>query len=327
MSATLIASIVGVVLGGLGLVAGLIGYVQGSAALRRAVVTRQRAAAAEEAALQAGARAEASARAAERALDRLRDMGVDPRLLVTGPTTTLEPGRVERPDEATEDASDSDVPEADDPADAGPPPAPDAAPEPAQREDAGTESFGPDEVGDPPPTDSAEPPGMRGEAPATDGGGSGDDAADPPGASDPQQPAKARTGGQVAAGEQTAPPMDWAEAVRTGSIPLPARSRGTYAAPRRTPKAEPAPVRFEVRAVGRQRYEAVNVGDVDAVDAIVEGIGDDGHLVRPLAITPATVAPQGALAFSVLRVEGRPPVAQVRWRRDGDTAAQDLRIE
>ncbi|WP_375388062.1 hypothetical protein [uncultured Amnibacterium sp.] len=129
----------------------------------------------------------------------------------------------------------------------------------------------------------------------------------------PEPPARSATG-QVTAGLQDSPPLDWAEALRTGAIPLPAVSRGTYSAPR---KGKDAPVRFELRAVGRQRYEAVNVGGATAQQATVEGTGDDSHLVHPVETVAKAIGPGEALAFSVLRVEGRRISVRVTWLREG----------
>jgi hypothetical protein len=132
-----------------------------------------------------------------------------------------------------------------------------------------------------------------------------------------EPPTAARSAtGQVTAGLQAAPPMDWQEALRTGAIPLPTVSRGTYAAPRKKSDRDPAaPIRFELRAVGRQSYEAVNLGGFTAEQAVVEGTGDDRHLVRPASSKPSAVEPGKALAFSVTRVEGRRISVRVTWLR------------
>lgn len=297
-SVALIASIVAVVLGSLGLVGGVIGYVQGTAALRRATLIRQRASAAEEAALQARTQAEQSARIAQSVLDRLNALGVrslgDVADQPTGPL--ILPARV--PPQETR------TPTPAPPADS-PPPADPPAP-------------------DPPAPDSVTPdPPPRAVAPAEGGAGSGDsvtkslDPAPPVEAEEEATPVRSATG-QVTAGGQESPPMDWAEVLRTGAIPLPARSRGTYSAPaKRSKQAPTGPARFEIRAVGRQRYEAVNTGGTTAEQAAVAGTGEDRHLVSPLETRAKPVPPGAALAFSVLRVEGRNVSVRVSWLAAG----------
>ena len=118
--------------------------------------------------------------------------------------------------------------------------------------------------------------------------------------------------------------MDWAEALRTGAIPLPSRSRGTYAAPAKSKPKEPGPALFEIRAVGRQKYEAINVGGVTAEQAAVEGAGEDRHLVRPVETRAKPVQPGQALAFSVLRVEGRTVSVHVTWLAAGSQQQAEL---
>lgn len=141
------------------------------------------------------------------------------------------------------------------------------------------------------------------------------------------------TGRQVSAGAQAAPQLNWAEALRTGAIPLPAVSRGTYAAPAKGPRRRtapsspsPAPARFEIRHVGRQRFEATNVGGTTAEDALLEGTGEDRHLVSPVETRPKAVLPGAALAFSVLRVEGRSVSVLVTWQVGGTPTRAELPV-
>jgi hypothetical protein len=133
---------------------------------------------------------------------------------------------------------------------------------------------------------------------------------------EPALPERSATGQVNARGQQVS--MDWAEALRTGAIPLPSRSRRSYAAPSKAAGQPLGPPRFEIRAVGRQKYEAVNVGGATAEQAELEGAGDDSHLVRPVEARPKPVEPGGSLAFSVLRVEGRKPSVHLRWMLGGD---------
>ncbi|MGT2425211.1 hypothetical protein [Amnibacterium kyonggiense] len=132
--------------------------------------------------------------------------------------------------------------------------------------------------------------------------------------------------GQVTAGTRGTAPMDWAEALRTGAIPLPARSRGTYSAPSKAKGQPLGPPRFEIRAVGRQRYEAINVGGATAEQASLEGAGDDSHLVRPVEARPKPVVPGSSLAFSVLRVEGRDVAVRIMWMLNGDEEQIELPV-
>lgn len=120
--------------------------------------------------------------------------------------------------------------------------------------------------------------------------------------------------------------MDWAEALRTGAIPLPSRSRGTYAAPKKAAGQPMGPARFEIRAVGRQKYEAVNIGGATAEQAAVEGTGEDGHLVRPMDPRAKAVTSGAALSFSVLRVEGRRVTVRVSWLERGEERFEELPV-
>lgn len=297
-SVALIASIVAVVIGALGLVGGVIGYVQGTAALRRATLIRQRASAAEEAALQARTQAEQSARIAQSVLDRLNALGVrslgDVADQPTGPL--ILPARVP-PQETPTPTS---LPAAPPPPPATPPtPAPPADPPPP--DPPAPDPPAPDSVTPAPPAPDLPP---RAVVPPVEEG-------------EEATPSRSATG-QVTAGGQESPPMDWAEVLRTGAIPLPARSRGTYSAPaKRSKQAPTGPARFEIRAVGRQRYEAVNTGGTTAEQAAVAGTGEDRHLVSPLETRAKPVPPGAALAFSVLRVEGRNVSVRVSWLAAG----------
>lgn len=151
----------------------------------------------------------------------------------------------------------------------------------------------------------------------------------PPTEPDPEAPVSALRSdtARVTAVGGEAPPMDWAEALRTGAIPLPSRSRGTYAAPDENAKPpRRGPARFELRAVSRQQFEAVNMGAEAAPNAIVEGVGDDRHLIHPLDARPVTVLPGRSLVFSVLRVDGRHVSVHISWDRDGERAETELRL-
>lgn len=318
-SVALIASIVAVVLGALGLVGGVIGYVQGTAALRRATLIRQRASAAEEAALQARTQAEQSARIAQSVLDRLNALGVrslgDVADQPTGPL--ILPARVPPQEPLTPLPTATPSP----PAPSPPIPDPPADPPPP------ADSPAPDPPTPDPPTPDLPP---RAVAPSEGGAGSGDsvtkspDPATPVEAEEEATPGRSATG-QVTAGGQESPPMDWAEVLRTGAIPLPARSRGTYSAPaKRSKQAPTGPARFEIRAVGRQRYEAVNTGGTTAEQAAVAGTGEDRHLVSPLETRAKPVPPGAALAFSVLRVEGRNVSVRVSWLAAGTEERVEL---
>jgi hypothetical protein len=146
-------------------------------------------------------------------------------------------------------------------------------------------------------------------------------------AQEPEPPARSSTG-QVVANVQEAPTMDWEEALRTGAIPLPSVSRRSYSAPARTLKRDEAgPARFELRAVGRQRFEVVNVGAATAEQAVVEGIGDGRDLVTAAETDPAMVRPGAALGFSVLRVVGRKVSVRVSWvGAGGDPQSVELAV-
>jgi hypothetical protein len=364
-STALIVSIVAVVLGALGLIGGGIGYVQGTAALRRATLTRQRATVAEEAALQARTRAEQAVRTAQSLLDRLGGVGVRsigdvadlptgplvlaPRLAAgTGasavPETEVPPpmrtprapetespfGRpvtelVDVPDPASSDSTAAaDVSAADPtavPAGTGPTLLPPAT---------GPASLPPGGSTDVPR--APEPNVGRIESaaetvpvPAPPEGEEQSDP-DPEPESEVLAPPQRSATGQVNAAPRGVSPMDWAEVLRTGAIPLPSRSRGTYAAPNKAKGQPIGPVRFEIRAVGRQKFEAVNVGGVTAELAAVEGAGDDSHLVRPLELSAKSVAPGASLAFSVLRVEGRQVSVHLTWMSGGDEEQAELAV-
>jgi hypothetical protein len=401
-STALIVAIVAVVLGALGLIGGVIGYVQGTAALRRATLIRQRAAAAEEAALQAKLQTEQAVRTTQSLLDRFNGVGTraidDVADLPTGPLV-LPPravpalpavdGFAAPPVPAPSSARTSSLPMPDwalqrDPepepaspfarpstgpvwtgSDIVPPtagPAPEAdtgsiqlapstgpiatdAAEPAPSSgtaeiepSAGVTSLQTETVSR--PADEAEPaaeprraaeaepvlddePPPDGEtAPAAGAASEPDPAPDEEGVVPPQRSST----GQVNAAPRGISPMDWAEVLRTGAIPLPSRSRGTYAAPPKAKGQPMGPARFEIRAVGRQKYEAVNVGGVTAEQAVVEGAGDDRHLVRPVETRAKSVAPGASVAFSVLRVEGRQVSVHLSWMAGGDDAEVELPV-
>ena len=89
-------------------------------------------------------------------------------------------------------------------------------------------------------------------------------------------------------------------------------------------RREDPEARFEIRAVGRQRYEAVNVGGATAEQAAVEGAGEDRHLVRPVETRAKPVQPGESLAFSVLRVEGRTVSVHVTWLAAGSEQQVEL---
>ena len=351
----LIAAIIAVVLGALGLVGGVIGYVQGSAALRRATLIRQRASAAEEAALQAKTQAEQSARTVQNILDRLNALQVrslgDVADLPTGPlilpsrfAPPVTTGEVRVPPvspyappppalRAAASIRDIAVPPTTGPtpvapttgptslprvagpasvtAEPGPEPESESEPEP-EPEPAVESEPAPKAVAQPvatpepavEPQPSHEPEPSPEPAPAEE--------PEP----EPEPPVRSATG-QIVAGGAAAHPLDWAEALRTGAIPLPPRSRGTYTAPDKAKGQPTGPARFEIRAVGRQRYEAVNVGSVTAEQATVEGAGDDSHLIRPVEARAKPVQPGASLAFSVLRVEGRSVSVHLSWLSAG----------
>lgn len=348
-TAALVISIVAVVIGGVGLIGGVIGYVQGTAAVARATHARQRAVVAEEEALKARAAAEATARASEALLRQSREAAPrGPQQPGTALAATPEPttGATPLPETTAPPASTTgpvavplrhplevvvtpellglkSVPSLPaDPVGAG-------LPQEWQPAEAFTVPLTPEA-----PAEGSEAAGVGQQGPADEPSPSAPDQTVPE-----EQVALAATGepaaedgvaderGRVAASGQDAPTMDWAEVLRTGAIPLPSVSRGTYAPPSRRPKPTgEGPARFELRAIGRQRFEAVNVGGEPAEDARVEGAGDDPHLVRPLLARPSTVAPAAALAFSVLRVEGRRASVVVSWTREGETLRQDLAV-
>lgn len=363
-SGALIAAIIAVVLGALGLIAGVVGYVQGSAALRRATLIRQRASAAEEAALQAKAQAEQSARTVQSVLDRLNALQVrslgDVADQPTGPL--ILPSRVPPPRDGVPGSEDVDgSPDPGTPAGPGTasPDAPPPAPSVRTRTDdievppyaavtgntpvaSATMPTTPSSVTDPVPVASApnpepalepdpipqpepEPQSEPASAPESTPQSEPVPQPEPEPEPDPEpEPTVRSATGQITAGGAGSYPLDWAEALRTGAIPLPPRSRGTYTAPDKAKGQPTGPARFEIRAVGRQKYEAVNIGSVTAEQAAVEGAGDDRHLVRPVEARAVPVQPGASLAFSVLRVEGRKVSVHLTWLSAGSEEQAEL---
>lgn len=354
----LIAAVIAVVLGALGLVGGVVGYVQGSAALRRATLIRQRASAAEEAALQAKAQAEQSARTVQNVLDRLNALQVrslgDVADQPTGPL--ILPSRVAPPSDGVPGSGDAGrSPDPSTPAGSGsaspyaPPPAPSVRPLTDDIEvpknapvtgntpvAATTGPTTPSSITDPVPVVSApelaptlepeptvEPEPERQPGPASEPEPMPQPQPEPEIEPGPDPTVRSATG-QITAGGAGAYPLDWAEALRTGAIPLPPRSRGTYTAPDKAKGQPTGPARFEIRAVGRQKYEAVNIGSVTAEQAAVEGAGDDRHLVRPVEARAVPVQPGASLAFSVLRVEGRKVSVHLTWLSAGSEEQAEL---
>lgn len=358
-SGALIAAIIAVVLGALGLIAGVVGYVQGSAALRRATLIRQRASAAEEAALQAKAQAEQSARTVQSVLDRLNALQVrslgDVADQPTGPL--ILPSRVPPPRDGVPGSEDADgSPDPGTPAGSGtaspyaPPPAPSAR---ARTDDVESPPFAA-VTGNTPvasTTGPTTPSSVTGPVPAASAPDTDSEPAhepdpipqsepepepeqpelvpqpepEPQTEPDPEPETTVRSAtGQITAGGAGSYPLDWAEALRTGAIPLPPRSRGTYTAPDKAKGQPTGPARFEIRAVGRQKYEAVNIGSVTAEQAAVEGAGDDRHLVRPVEARAIPVRPGASLAFSVLRVEGRKVSVHLTWLSAGSEEQAEL---